>query len=427
MDIIACCRGPKCERSAARAAARPDPLRPSAIACSALALLVAAAGAGCGKSEQAKAEERKAVAAAEALKQGRLVVKSNRANATIEAKLIPTAGATPAAIPGTVGQPIADLAPGKYAVIAKSEGWPDVSGEAEVAAGGTAEITLDFKSGSLRLDSLPTGATVVWGQTVLGKTPLVVAQLPPGECALTVNYPGWPPLQATVTIAENTETRESVRLPHGRLIIESGPSGATVILGKRALGQTPLTIERFQAGRKTLVLQSAGFPNLEVPVSVEDQGELKIRPLLAESFPLLDAPATLQAVWFELPPNDPNRLSPDFDPFPGFHKQGSFVRNLNRKKLFEQWLGKTYRFTGKVKTYDPAKGAVEFVEQVSSLGKIKVSAQLLPAARDDKEDTALLAAKDATVTIYGRFAEMEEFDRRNKPFEIEFTQADVVR
>jgi hypothetical protein len=427
MDITVCCLGLKRERGSARAAIRSTRLRPAAVAASALAFLLAAGGAGCGKSEQAKAEERKAVAAAEALRQGRLLVQSNRASAAIEAKLIPTAGVAPAAIPGTAGQPIADLAPGKYAVTARSDGWPDVSGEATVVAGGTAELTLDFKSGALRLDSLPTGATVVWGQAVLGKTPLVVAQLPPGECALTLNYPGWPPFKTIVAIAENTETSATARLPHGRLVIESGPPGATVMLGKRALGQTPLTIERFQAGRKTLVLQAAGFPNLEVPVVVEDQGELKIRPLLAESYPLLDAPATLQAVWFELPPNDPNRLSPDFDPFPGFHKQGSFVRNLNRKKLFEQWLGKTYRFTGMVKVYDPAKGSVEFVEQVSALGKIKVFAQLLPAARDDKEDVALLAAKEAPVTIYGRFAEMEEFDRRSKQFEIEFTQADVVR
>jgi hypothetical protein len=399
--------------------------RSAALAASALALLLVVL-AGCGKSEHAKAEEKKAVAAAEALKQGRLVVKSNRANATIEAQLITTSGAVPAAVPGTANQPIADLAPGKYAVTARSEGWPEVTGEATVVAGDTKEITLDFPSGALRLESLPTGATVVWGQAVLGKTPLVVAQLPPGECALALNYPGWPPLKTTVAIAENTETSATVRLPHGRLVIESGPAGATVLLGKRVLGQTPLTIERFQAGKKTLVLQAPGFPNLEVPVEVEDQGELRIRPLLAESFPLLDAPATLQAVWFELPANDPNRLAPNFDPFPGFHKQGSYVKNLNRKKLFEQWLGKTYRFTGKVRTYNPATGVIEFADQVSPLGKIRVSAQLLPAARDDKEDIALLTAKEGAVTIYGRFATMEEF-ARNRPFEIEFTQADVVR
>jgi hypothetical protein len=295
-----------------------------------------------------------------------------------------------------------------------------------LTAGQTTEVTINFKSGSLRLDSVPSGAVVTFGQTVLGKTPLVVPQLPVGERVVSVQYPGWPAQAATVAIAEGVEVAASVRLPHGRLTVTSFPTGATVLLGKRALGQTPLTIERFQAGARTLTLQLKDFPPIELPVNVDDRGEQEVRGVLANGFPLLDAPATLQAVWFELPATDPNRLSPHFDPFPGFHPQGSFVRNLNRKKLFETWLGKTYRFTGKIKTYNPATGELEFAEQASNLGKIRVSAQLLPVARDNKENVALLSTKEATVTICGRFSAMEEFDRRGKPFEIEFTQADVV-
>jgi hypothetical protein len=358
---------------------------------------------------------------------GSLIVKSNRPNATIEAASVPPSpAAAPETATGTVDRPITGLPPGKYVVTARSDGWPDSTVEASIQAGGTAELTLDFASGSLRLDSVPTGANVRLGQTVLGRTPLAVPQLPPGECALTLDYPNWTPLKTKVVIVENTETKETVRIPHGRLIVTSAPTGATVLLGKRSLGQTPLTLERFQAGSRTLILQLKSFPPLEVPVTLEDQGEQNLRGVMANGFPLLDAPATLQAVWFELPAGDPNRLSPHFDPFPGFHPQGTFVRNLNRKKLFEVWLGRTYRFTGTVKSYNPATGQLEFVEQVSSLGKIRIAAQLLPAARDDRENSALLATKDATVTICGRFTAMDEFERRGRPFEIEFTQADVV-
>lgn len=379
-----------------------------------------------------KPVRRKAVAPPDPATVSQLVVKSNRANATIEATRTTAPGETATAAAsgsadGAPEQSLANLPPGHYVLITRSAGWPELRQELTLTAGQTTEVTANFKSGSLRLDSVPTGATVKFGPTVLGKTPLAVPQLPVGECTLALHYPGWPEMTATVAVTENEETKETIRLPHGRLVVTSFPTGATVLLGKRVLGVTPLTIERFQAGSRTLMLQLKDFPSVQLPVNVEDQGEQNVRGVLANGFPLLDAPATLQAVWFELPANDPNRLSPHFDPFPGFHPQGSFVRNLNRKKLFETWLGKTYRFTGKVKSYNAANGQLEFVEQVSNLGKIRVSAQLLPVARDNKESVALLATKEATVTICGRFSAMEEFDRRGKPFEIEFTQADVVQ
>ena len=406
----------------------PFPKSNAWVVTGAIAAVLLLGAAGCKPSETERAAARQAVTERKARETGTLIVKSNRPNATIEVTLVPSSVADAPETPtGSVDQPLAGLPPGKYVIKVRSDGWPDATGEASIEAGRTAEITIDFPSGSLVLDSLPTGATVRLGQTVLGRTPLSVPQLPPGECALILDYPNWTPLKTKVVITDKSEAKETVRLPHGRLVVTSAPTGATVLLGKRSLGQTPLTIERFQAGTRTLTLQLKNFPPLEVPVSVEDQGEQSIRGVMANGFPLLDAPATLQAVWFELPAGDPNRLSPDFDPFPGFHPQGTFVRNLNRKKLFEVWLGRTYRFTGTVKSYNPATGQLEFVEQVSSLGKIRVAAQLLPAARDDRDTVALVSTKEATVTIWGRFSTIEEFERRGRPFEMEFTQAHVVR
>jgi hypothetical protein len=405
----------------------PFPKSNAWVVTSAITAVLFFGAAGCKPSETERAAARQAATERKARGTGSLIVKSNRANATIEVTLIPSSAATaPEAAIGSVDQPLTGLSPGKYTVTARSDGWPDATGEASIEAGGTAETKVDFPSGSLRLDSLPTGATVRSGSTVLGRTPLAVPQLPPGECALILDYPNWTPLKTKVVIADKSETNETVRLPHGRLVVTSAPTGATVLLGKRSLGQTPLTLDRFQAGTRTLTLQLKDFPPLAMSVTVEDEGEQNIRGVMANGFPLLDAPATLQAVWFELPVGDPNRLSPNFDPFPGFHPQGTFVRNLNRKKLFEVWLGRTYRFTGTVKSYNPATGQLEFVEQVSSLGKIRVAAQLLPAARDDKETVTLLSTKEATVTICGRFATIEEFERRGRPFEIGFTQAAVV-
>ena len=137
--------------------------------------------------------------------------------------------------------------------------------EVRIEAARATEVALNFKSGSLRVESEPTGATVKRGNAILGKTPLTVPQLPPGELALALELPLWPALPFKATIAENQETIETLRLPHGRLVIESSPAGATVVFSGRALGQTPLTIERFQAGPRSSPSRPRIFPRWNSP------------------------------------------------------------------------------------------------------------------------------------------------------------------
>ena len=183
---------------------------------------------------------------------GLLVVKSNWPEAVVE--VTPAAAAQPAAEPvkGVLGEPLPRLAPGKYAVTLHANGWPDAHGEVDVPAGKQTEATVNFKSGSLRLDSDPTGATVKLGNAVLGKTPLVIPRLPPGPCALSFEYPSWPPISLKVAVTENVESAETVRLPHGSLTVETFPAGATVLIGGKNFGKTPLTLESVPAGEKKI-------------------------------------------------------------------------------------------------------------------------------------------------------------------------------
>src|SRR6478736_2385387 len=291
-----------------------------------LALTLVLAGfTGCGKQESAKS------APPDPGTTGRLLVKSNRANATVDADRVPAAGATkPVSAKGTIGQPLAGLPPGKYTVIVHTDGWPDLSQEADVRAGQVTEISADFKSGSLRVDSDPAGAAVRIGTNVLGRTPLAVPQLPPGDCQLVVEYPGWPAVTRKTTIVENQETAHSVRLPHGKVILESYPAGAAVIIGGRSLGQTPLTLDRVAAGPRKFTLQAKDFPPLEVAVTVEDGGEVKVSPSLASGYPVIEPAALLAAVWVDAPKENSERLSPAFTDATGYRSQNGIVKNLNR-------------------------------------------------------------------------------------------------
>ena len=397
------------------ARATRNPVRTVTILLASLALFVG----GCGKSP----EEQKAAKAAEiAQTTGSLFVKSNRPEATIEATyLSPTGEVTPAK-QGLANQPLAGLRPGQHAVVVRSAGWPELAGAVNVTAGQATEVTMNFKIGSLQLDSEPSGATVKHGDVVLGQTPLLLLELPAGECALTLEYRSWPPLAFKTTIVENVESTAMARLPHGKLVVETTPAGATVQLDGKAVGQTPLTLEQLPAGPKKVRLLLKDFPTLLVTTTVEDRAAAKINLELATGFPLLDPTELLRAVWV---PDDPNRLSPTFDAVGRYEPKNGIVKNLHRKKLFDDWLGKKYRFTGTVKGYDPRDGEIEFVEQSITLSKYRVVAKLSPEARLAK-NPATQPAKGATVTLYGQLTAAEEPRWPSKVITLEISSAETL-
>jgi hypothetical protein len=395
------------------------------IAWALAALLIAGLG-GCGKSP----EEVKAAKAVEvAQTTGRLLIKSNLASTTVEATLIAPPGAAASAAvkgadEGAAEQTLAALPPGKYAVTARSAGWPEVQAEANVDAGRTTDLAIAFKGGSLRLESDPGGAIVKQGNVVLGKTPLVIPSLPPGECKLTLEYQSWPVVSLKTTIAVDREATETVRLPHGKLTVESTPPGATVLLGGKAAGQTPLLFERFPAGIRKLTLQAKDFPPLEISVTVEERGDVKVSPQLGSGFPLLDPEALLRAIWVA---DDPNEIAPPVDGTTGpAQPRNGIIKNLNRKRLYETWLRKTYRFTATVKSYEKDSGQVEFAEQKSPLARYRVLAKLSADARSNP-DLAAQLAKGATFSLYGRLSAVEEPRWPSKVITFEFSSAEPMR
>jgi hypothetical protein len=380
---------------------------------------------GSKSREEAKA----AKVALEARTTSRLLVKSNRTNTTIEATRITSGSeAASASVNGTdegaTEQALSGLLPGKYLLKARSTGWPEIRQEVDLDAGRTIEVAINFKSGSLRLDSVPTGARVRWGGAELGRTPLVIPQLPPGECQLAIEYPFWPVATLKTTITENVESSETVRLPHGKLILESTPTGATVRQGGGTLGQTPLTLEHVPAGTNKFTLQAKDFPTLMASIVVKDGAEMKVNLGLGFAFPELDPSALLRVVWV---PDNPDSIAPPFEGItdPSAPRNG-IVKNLNRKRLFEYWLRKSYHFSAIVKSYDRDSGQVEFAEQKSELSKYRLLAKLSPNAINDKDLVAQLI-KGATVAFYGRLSAVEEPRWPSKVITFEISSVEPLR
>lgn len=386
--------------------------------CPPVILAAMLALAGCGKSpEEVKAEKTAEVAKIT----GTLVVKANLASAAIK-----VAGADGAVREGALNQPVSALAAGKYTVTATQEGWPEARGEATVTADQTAELTLNFPSGSLKLDTAPTGATVKLGKSnVLGKTPLTVPQLPVGDITLSLEYAAWPAVPYTATITENQETAATVRLPHGRLTVDSFPAGALVVLDGKTYKQTPLFFDPIAPGPKRLTLQLKDFPPLEVTATVVDGQDTRIRPVLATAFPLLDPAELLRAVWIE---DNPSQVAAPQNQSTGIYRpKNDIVKNIQRERLYNRWQHKPYRFSGPVKSYDAASGKLEFADQKSELARYRVVAQLkpgtkspLPAQKDPKDKTPVVLG------VYGRLTAVEEPPWPMRVFTLELTDAEFL-
>ena len=371
-------------------------------------------------SSQARAEEKRVRTT------GVLVVKSNRSEAAVEATLAASPERpAPEIVKGVLGQPLPRLTPGKYAVTLHADGWPEARGEVDVPAGQQTEATINFRSGSLRLDTDPTGATVKFGNIDLGKTPLVIPQLPPGENKLSLQYPSWPAVPYKAVITENQEAAATVRLPHGKLTVDSVPAGAIVVLEGKSYQQTPLFFDPVAAGPKKLTLQLKDFPPLEVSVTVVDGEEVKIRPVLGTAFPVLDPAELLRAVWI---PDDSTRAAGTPNATTGIYRpKNDVVKNIHRERLYNRWQRKIYRFSGPIKSYDAASGRVEFAELKSELARYRVVAQVrpgtmspVPVKKDAKDKEPVVLA------VYGRLTAVEEPAWPARVITLELSDADFL-
>lgn len=350
---------------------------------------------------------------------GVLIVKSNRPEATVEATLVAPAGSpAPEPVKGALGQSLASLVPGKYVVTLRAAGWSDARGEVEVPAGQQTELTVNFTGGSLRLESDPSGAVVKLAGAVLGKTPLTIPSLPPGNVLLSLEYPAWPAMPYTALITANQEAAANVRLPYGKLLVESIPAGATVLLGKQTLGRTPLTIERMSPGAKKLVLQAKDFPPLEASITVADGETATLRPVLGLAFPLLDPAELLRAVWLPDDSKVPRATTGIYRP------KNDVVKNIRREWLYNQWLRKIYRISGPIKSYDAASGRLEFAEQKFELARYRVLAQLKPGTSLDRPTPP--KGTPLSVTLYGRLASVEEPTWPGRVITLELTDTDFL-
>lgn len=126
------------------------------------------------------------------------------------------------------------------------------------------------------ISSDPVGATLLENGTALGTTPDDF-ELLSGTRKLQLTHPGFLPVNTEVVVAAGKDfTLPIIRLVPAKAVLHviSNPAGASLLLGDRYLGRTPLSTEITPETTYPLILQKAGYSVYEQSISLAS-GEQK--------------------------------------------------------------------------------------------------------------------------------------------------------
>ncbi len=153
---------------------------------------------------------------------------------------------------------------------------------------------LGLAAGALHLDSKPSGATVLAGSKVLGETPLVNEDLPPGEHRLRIVKLGYKSKKIKVKVSDVEGARKTVDLSSqmASLALVTRPPGCEVSIDRALQGETAkdpesknrqsklLTIDRIMPGKHRLKIEHPlGFVKSSV-IKLKPGQHRRLKPIL---------------------------------------------------------------------------------------------------------------------------------------------------
>ncbi|HXU06221.1 MAG TPA: PEGA domain-containing protein [Polyangia bacterium] len=101
-----------------------------------------------------------------------------------------------------------------------------------------------------RIVTEPKDAKVIWGGTMLGRSPIEGARVPCGAASVTIERERWQPVTVDVNAQAGTaaDVHERLRRPRSTLSVTSTPPGAHVVINRVAAGAAPkeLDVQRFE-------------------------------------------------------------------------------------------------------------------------------------------------------------------------------------
>jgi len=124
--------------------------------------------------------------------------------------------------------------------------------------------------GSLKITSVPSGATVFLNGKLAGETPYSDQQVRAAEYRLVVQQNGYVKEERMIAVRSGQPTAINVilQVEMGSIDVASQPSGAAVLIDGKRAGVTPLNLQK-NAGRYAIVLRKAGYKDYSTDATVQ--------------------------------------------------------------------------------------------------------------------------------------------------------------
>ncbi|NQT91181.1 MAG: PEGA domain-containing protein, partial [Lentisphaerae bacterium] len=190
---------------------------------------------------------------------------------------------------------LADLAPGRHLVLARKTGFELERRTVELRPGQRVALDLVLRPvyALLLVHSTPKGAEVEIDGAVRGNTPLLVTDLPVGKYRMRLSHPGYRSMEVEFSAPDRTPIRieETLTSDMARLVLDSEPPGASVLLNGASTGQTtPCTIDRIPSGTAVVRMTVQGYKPFDRELALVAGEEYEVNAVLDPE------PATLKVV-----------------------------------------------------------------------------------------------------------------------------------
>ncbi|HEU5081623.1 MAG TPA: TonB family protein [Opitutaceae bacterium] len=188
-----------------------------------------------------------------------------------------------------------DLRLGRYSLTISLAGYDNEQRDIDIKANEVTDlgtIKLHRQVGSVEITSDPNGLDyelkpaaslfVNPSDVRKGQTPVTLNDVPAGSYQLTITKPGWQAYTATVSIERNNVAKAHGTFVGGTIVINSTPSGATVLRDGNSVGTTPLTLNDVTPGDVTFTISQRGYDNATVSGKVESGKTLTLNGTLLD-------------------------------------------------------------------------------------------------------------------------------------------------
>jgi hypothetical protein len=193
---------------------------------------------------------------------------------------------------GVAPTTISNLTAGDHLVVATLTGYETTRRTASLGEEDQHAVAVDLKLepilGLVLIHTDPAGAEIQIDGADRGKTPLFLSDVPIGKHRVRLSVSGYQSKEIDLAIKDRTPQKISISLASdsAKIILDSEPTGANVVLNGIAKGKTPCTLDRIPAGDARLELSLDGFTPYEQTIKLvagqEEKLQAVLKPIPAE-------------------------------------------------------------------------------------------------------------------------------------------------